>query len=251
MLGQEKFSKAKTRHLGTIEALLLLSEWYPQALQFHSEVDGWDSDLMYTAPSRLDPPPPTEGSPMQSRWKEDVVEPTRQSDRMSWMLVSSALALAHELGVFDSRDYSVVSAGRAASPDVQNYLEQLNFRRQRLPSVLFVISNLLSSRIGCTSLMPHNYDLERLASSLHSLLSVDPQWAKLMTSWVDLIRLTQTIREKSPTRTGRSGHLPTDFALLEQWRRQLAAWRQGHEEIGSEWAFEFHPLRLTLLRPSL
>jgi hypothetical protein len=102
MLGQEKFSKAKTRHLGTVEALLLLSEWYPQALHFHSEVDGWDSDLMYTAPSRLDPPP-TEGSPMQSRWKEDVVEPTRQSDRMSWMLVSSALALAHELGVFDSR----------------------------------------------------------------------------------------------------------------------------------------------------
>ncbi|KAK9571622.1 hypothetical protein V6Z79_001695 [Aspergillus fumigatus] len=29
MLGQEKFSKAKTRHLGTVEALLLLSEWYP------------------------------------------------------------------------------------------------------------------------------------------------------------------------------------------------------------------------------
>jgi hypothetical protein len=119
MLGQEKSSKAKTRHLGTIEALLLLSEWYPQALHFHSEVDGWDSDLMYTAPSRLDPPP-TEGSPMQSRWKEDVVEPTRQSDRMSWMLVSSALALAHELGVFDSRDYSGANGGRAASPDVQN-----------------------------------------------------------------------------------------------------------------------------------
>lgn len=40
MLGQEKLSKAKTRHIGTIEALLLLSEWCPQSLHFPPRT-GW------------------------------------------------------------------------------------------------------------------------------------------------------------------------------------------------------------------
>src|SRR5699024_12630409 len=62
-----------------------------------SENDGWGSDLMYTAPYERDPPASTEESPMPERWKQDVVEPTRRLDRMSWMLASSVLALAHEL----------------------------------------------------------------------------------------------------------------------------------------------------------
>ncbi|KAH3117710.1 hypothetical protein KXV82_007012 [Aspergillus fumigatus] len=119
MLGQEKFSKAKTRHLGTVEALLLLSEWYPRALHFPPENDGWDSDLMLTAPSERDPPPVTEESPMQDRWREDVVEPTRRSDRMAWMLVSSALALAHELGVFSTSNRSDLGDSRIVEPDVK------------------------------------------------------------------------------------------------------------------------------------
>lgn len=144
-LGQEKVSKAKTRHLGTIEALLLLTEWYPRALHFPPETDGWDSDLMYTTPNDRDPPAITEEMPIQERWEQDVIEPTRRSDRMSWMLVSSALALAHELGVFDSREQPSFSDG----PDVRTYMKHLEFRRQRLPSLLFVASSLLASRIGC------------------------------------------------------------------------------------------------------
>ncbi|RMJ28351.1 hypothetical protein PHISP_00828 [Aspergillus sp. HF37] len=228
VLGQEKLSKAKTRHLGTVEALLLLSEWYPRALHFPPESDGWDSDLMYTAPNQQDPPPPTEESPMQDRWKEDVVEPTRRSDQMSWMLVSSALALAHELGVFDQQDRSGVASARPANPDVRNYLQQLDFRRKRMPSLLFVISNLLSSRIGCTSLMPYCE-----LPSLDSLLLVNPQWTNLMKSWVDLTKLTQTVREKVFSKSNYFGRRHVDFEPLEQLGAQLARWKQNHQEIGN------------------
>ncbi|KAL5343183.1 hypothetical protein BJX70DRAFT_408806 [Aspergillus crustosus] len=230
MLGQEKLSKAKTRHISTIEALLLLSEWYPLALHFPSESDGWDSDWLLSTHTMRDPPSTAEESPMQDRWREDVVEPTKRSDRMSWMLASSALALAHELGVFDSRDYTSHSRrqGQITGPDVESYLQDLELRRQRLPSLLYVITNLLSSRIGCTPIMPdHNK-----RSNLAIVMTVDPEWAKFMVSWVDLTGLTRTLRETFFT-SAKSETQYIDFELLEHWKTQLAAWKDNHQDVNS------------------
>ncbi|KAL4887327.1 hypothetical protein BJY04DRAFT_225410 [Aspergillus karnatakaensis] len=225
MLGQEKLSKAKTRHLSTIEALLLLSEWYPLALHFPLEADGWDSDWLLSTHTMRDPPSTEQESPMQDRWKEDVVEPTKRSDRMSWMLVSSALALAHELGVFDARDSSRKQGG-ITGPDVESYLQDLELRRQRLPSLLFVISNLISSRIGCTSIMPDHCK----RSSLDIIMTIDPEWARLMVSWVDLTGLTRTLRETFFTTT-KSEAQHFDFELLDHWKMQLAAWKEDHRIV--------------------
>ncbi|KAL4901629.1 hypothetical protein BDW74DRAFT_187247 [Aspergillus multicolor] len=223
MLGQEKLSKAKTRHISTIEALLLLSEWYPLALHFPVEADGWDSDWMLTTHTMRDPPSNTEECLMQDRWREDVVEPTRRSDRMSWMLVSSALALAHELGVFDSRDHisSSKEKGVITGPDVKQYLQDLELRRQRLPSLLFVIANLLASRIGCTSIMPE----PSKQSNLDRLMAVDPEWARFMISWANITGLTRTLRERFFKAAETAGSQQIDFEHLEQWKTQLAAWK--------------------------
>lgn len=232
MLGQEKLSKAKTRHISTIEALLLLSEWYPLALHFPHESDGWDSDWMLTTQTMRDPPSTGQEFPMQDRWREDVVEPTRRSERMSWMLVSSALALAHELGVFDSRDYVGNAKGQDqfAGPDVESYLQDLELRRQRLPSLLFVTVNLLASRIGCTSIMPDHSK----PSNLDRVMVVDPEWARFMTSWVDLTGLTRTLRETFFTVIKSNDTRCIDFESLEQWKMQLAAWKDHHHDVGSE-----------------
>ncbi|KAL2837959.1 hypothetical protein BJY01DRAFT_39035 [Aspergillus pseudoustus] len=223
MLGQEKLSKAKTRHISTIEALLLLSEWYPLALHFPHETDGWDSDWMMTTLTMRDPPMTMQEHPMQDRWKEDVVEPTRRADRMSWMLVSSSLALAHELGVFDPRDHASIARrqGHITGPDVESYLQDLELRRQRLPSLLFTVSNLLSSRIGCTSIMP---DLGK-QSNLDRIMAVDPHWARFMNSWVDLTKLTLNFRETFFTGGTNDGSEHINFEMLEQWKEQLAAWK--------------------------
>ncbi|KAL4803611.1 hypothetical protein BDV18DRAFT_36713 [Aspergillus unguis] len=228
MLGQEKLSKAKTRHLSSIEALLLLSEWYPLALHFPIETDGWDSDWMLTTHTMRDPPLATQEVRMQDRWREDVVEPTRRSERMSWMLVSSALALAHELGVFDRRDHMEFTGvqGVIAGPDVESYLQDLELRRQRLPSLLFVTTNLLASRIGCTSIMPNLLK----QSSFDSLMMIDPEWAGFMSSWVNLIGLTRELREKSLTAV-KSDKQQIDFELLEQWKTQLAVWKDHYHEV--------------------
>lgn len=225
-LGQEKISKAKTRHLGTIEALLLLTEWYPRALHFPPETDGWDSDLMYTTPNDRDPPAVTEEMPIQECWEQDVIEPTRRSDRMSWMLVGSALALAHELGVFDSREQPSFPNG----PDVGAYMKHLEFRRQRLPALLFVVSSLLASRIGCPPIMSDKYK----PGNLDNILLVDPQWTNFMASWVYLTGFVRIIGEKFLLEARDNEHRGIDFESLEQFKDQLDTWNGNHRQTGSE-----------------
>lgn len=224
MLGQEKLSKAKTRHIGTIEALLLLSEWCPQSLHFPPETDGWDADLILTMPDERDPPIMTdddedeeeqegqEETHMSEQWKDDVVEPTRRSDRMSWMLLNSALALAHELGVFDPKPRRTKSDDELG-PDAKMYVQHLEVRRQRLPSLLFVFVNGLASRIGFTSPMPES------PAVLPSM--ADPEWKGLMASWVDLIQLTKGVASQFLVQ-GREWDMPS----LDGWREQLLRWKE-------------------------
>ncbi|OJJ36117.1 hypothetical protein ASPWEDRAFT_172903 [Aspergillus wentii DTO 134E9] len=212
-LGQEKLSKAKTRHLGSIEALLLLSEWYPRSLHFPPESDGWDADLMLTNPDDRDPPLDEDDVPMSDRWRADVVEPSRRSDRMSWMLLSSALALAHERGVF----YGKPSRARdVTGPDAEMYLAHLEVRRQRLPGLLFVFVNGLAARIGCTSLMPEFGGI--------STCIPDAGWTALMHTWVELTKLTKEITD-SVMANGM-----VDVAMLDGWREKLRLLKESHND---------------------
>ncbi|KAH8430704.1 fungal specific transcription factor domain-containing protein [Aspergillus melleus] len=156
--------------------------------------------------------------PMSDRWKEDVVEPTRRSDRMSWMLVTNALALAHELGVFGQgaskpkEDYVIMGS------EADIYVELLESRRQRLPFLLFVFVNLIAARIGCQSLL-----LETPEASL--LPRGDREWASFMASWVELTRITKEITEQyfPPTKSDQRSRR-WDIASIDEWRKILANW---------------------------
>ncbi|PLB52090.1 hypothetical protein P170DRAFT_488566 [Aspergillus steynii IBT 23096] len=218
-LGQEKTSKAKTRHLSSIEALLLILEWYPRALHFPPETDGWDSDLALLAPDWRDPPVTDDDLPMSNRWKEDVVEPTKRSDRMSWMLVSNALALAHELGVFGQGVQTLKADSVAASSETDAYVELLDSRRRRLPLLLFVLVNLIAARIGCPSLLP-------ATPGVSSMVGEDRDWVCFMTSWVELTRITKEITEQyfPPLRNDERSQRWNTTASLGKWRTVLSKW---------------------------
>lgn len=200
ILGQEKASKAKIRNFGTVEALLLLVEWYPLSVHFPPDNDGWDSDVLLTMPDTRDPPLADE-IPASERWKRDIIEPTKRSEQMSWMVLSSALALSHELGVFDDkkttlpRQYLNSSASNVAEgnqSDAKAYTEHLKIRRGRLPKLLFCFINLMSSRLGCTSFMspfPSGAPLEtnETLSGSH-----DPEWQLFMDRWTELTKLIKS-----------------------------------------------------------
>jgi hypothetical protein len=63
------------------------SESHPSASGGNCNARGCHSDMSSNASMHED-------IPVSSRWREDVVEPTKRFERMSWMVLNSALALA-------------------------------------------------------------------------------------------------------------------------------------------------------------
>ncbi|OBT62120.1 hypothetical protein VE03_08313 [Pseudogymnoascus sp. 23342-1-I1] len=189
IFGQEKISTAKTRTLGTIESLLLMTEWHPRALHFPPESDGWDFDLLAN-PDMLEGTGMTdeEDSSALYRWREEVFEPAKRSDRMSWMLVGAANSLAHELGIFGDWDSL---AGNEGSPITADEM-----RRLRARMLLYVYINQLSARLGCTTLVPENaYHTVMDKSLLPAMTIPEQRWYSLMTCWMEITALMETVTD--------------------------------------------------------
>ncbi|KAE8154945.1 hypothetical protein BDV25DRAFT_170308 [Aspergillus avenaceus] len=148
--------KGNLRSLGTIEALLVLTDWHPRNLHFPPgddenalldldaqvqtkdvELDG--DNVLNRAANTGTLNTAAEGRLAFQKW----LEPAWRSDRMSWMLLSTAQALAFELGVFDQKLES-----KAAS-DPPEYT-----RKRRLRRLILVYITQSSGRIGIPSMLP-------------------------------------------------------------------------------------------------
>lgn len=146
MFGQEKGSRAKTRTIGTIEALLLMCEWHSRAIHFPPEHDGWDSHIHMTDHDESIVPTPQ--SATARRWLEDVTEPAKRADRMSWMLANLALSLALELNMFSD----IPAMNASSSPKPADSIA--SWRRWRLQRLLYLYNNQLACRLGCVTSIP-------------------------------------------------------------------------------------------------
>jgi hypothetical protein len=228
MLGQVKPFKAQTRTIGSIEALLLLSEWHPRALHFPTASDGWDCELLVGAVNHNpENEKNLEGDSKSSRWLEDVIEPAKRSDRMSWMLMGCALSLAQELGLFEEN--SNTEKDQISYPGFSP--EFLHLRRIRTRKLLFVFIEQLSWRLGCTSMIPQSLNhalMERIP--VDSVTGAVEQWQSFMSAWVELTKLARSVSDtvypsasvtRQLLRTGRYINLLEHFQpLLTQWRRK-------------------------------
>lgn len=229
MLGQVKPSKAQTRTIGSIEALLLLSEWHPRALHFPTASDGWDCELMVGVNNHTaEGVKILEGDTTSNRWLEDVIEPAKRSDRMSWMLMGSALSLAQELGLFE--DNSNIEKDRISYPKSSE--EHLHLRRIRARKLLFVFIEQLSWRLGCTSMIPQSLNhalMEKIP--VDSTTGAVEQWQSFMSAWVELTKLARSVSDtvypsasftRNLLRTGRY------IGLLEHFQPLLVTWRRKY-----------------------
>ncbi|KAF2811894.1 C6 transcription factor-like protein [Mytilinidion resinicola] len=230
-LGQEKASRAKTRTIGSIEALLLIAEWHPRALHFSTGSDGWDAELM-SAPLCTthtdDDDLHSKDNFSSSRWLEDVVEPAKRSDRMSWMLLGCGLALAHELGIFDEN--SNFDKAHDASNPMPAGTKQ--FRCIRAQKLLYVFIEQLSFRLGCTSMIPQSLNHVLLAKPpLASISPYEELWLVHMSAWVELTKISKSVSDMlfpsaAVTRkTLRSGRY---VGLLQHFQSQLKQWLKKH-----------------------
>ena len=150
--------KGSLRTLGTVESLMILTEWHPRALHF-PPAEATDELMLpsYTAPdttsnaeddgSRL---PGGVGGKRIESW----LEPAWRSDRMCWMLLSNAMGLSYELGVFDNIDELLAAGGEMTRPEYED--EAYRLRAARIKRLLLIYATQLAGRLGWTNMVSEN-----------------------------------------------------------------------------------------------
>jgi hypothetical protein len=151
------------RTIGTIEALVLLVEWNPRALHFPPESDDEDFMLPEGDPTKAED---DDFSNMLvngtgNEQKESWLEPLWRSDRMAWMQMSNAIALAMELGVFDDMSIREFCENNPNIPilKIEAFWNRKKYLRELLP-VYFI---QLAGRLEFISKLPRGY-IEALSS---------------------------------------------------------------------------------------
>lgn len=145
--------KGSLRTLGTIESLMILTEWHPRALHFppHEATDELMLPSYDDVPVQGDDTMPNVGAGFGGKRLEGWLEPAWRSDRMCWMLLSTAMGLAYELGVFDDID-EMLKDDAITRPEYQD--EVYRQRAFRIKRLLLVYTSQLAGRLGWTSMAP-------------------------------------------------------------------------------------------------
>ncbi|KAF2264824.1 hypothetical protein CC78DRAFT_221107 [Lojkania enalia] len=149
-------SRKGLRTLGTVESLMLLTEWHPRALHFPPGDN--DDDLALPDDSiSIDNGINDKGefSAMMKEGGQRIdswLEPCWRSDRMCWMLLGNAMSLAFEIGVFD--DTSEVEF-EEANQHLSHATVKAYFRRKNhLKDLLIIYVTQTSGRLGLSSMLP-------------------------------------------------------------------------------------------------
>lgn len=148
--------KGSLRTLGTIESLLILTEWHPRALHFPPQ-EATDElmlpDYSGGPATSSDDPSRNVGAGFGGKRIESWLEPAWRSDRMCWMLLSTAMGLAYELGVFDDID-EMLKDDTITRPE---YLDEAyRTRANRIKRLLLIYTSQLAGRLGWTSMTPEH-----------------------------------------------------------------------------------------------
>ncbi len=164
--------RGSLRTLGTIESLMILTEWHPRALHFPPN-EATDELML---PS-YEPPSPDDADGNQKpsagfggRRIESWLEPAWRSDRMCWMLLSTGMGLAYELGVFDDID-ELLAANAITRPEYED--ESYRLRASRIKRLLLIYLSQLAGRLGWTNMVPERLRKSDPAVSRRRRHSVD------------------------------------------------------------------------------
>lgn len=158
------YSRKGLRTLGTVESLMLLTEWHPRSMHFPPDEN--DGELMVPDGPAASPDLNDEnahatkgiGGQRLDTW----LEPCWRSDRICWMLLSMAMSLAFEIGVFDEDTSRHAPEIAGFSDEKKLAFEQ---RRMRDKNLLLVYTTQTSGRLGLTSMLPQQYSEPSLSDA--------------------------------------------------------------------------------------
>lgn len=238
MLGQEKLSSAKLRIIGTIEGLMLISDWHPRAIHFPPDTEGWDALLVDTVYERHSRKRKYDQEPLV-RWRNDVFEPAKRASRMSWMLLGLATNLAYELGI--------LSNGQRTDSSTSDAEGRRKFRVQRL---LYSYMTQTAIRLGYNSVFPESVSAACSRPSPRDTRDTSERvWNGYMDAYLEFTRLSKLASAMFFQSAGHlQGLLQKDnysdvidhfLSLLSKWKADFDTFCNGEE---------FTPVALLLLK---
>ena len=225
------------RTLGSVESLVLLTEWHPRAMHFPPNED--DDDLMIPdgplgTPDIVDTNDMSKG--IGGQRMDSWLEPCWRSDRMCWMLLGMAMALAFEIGVFDSSEWQRHARSMDGQPLSADDLSAYDRRRGNVRDLLLVYVTQTSGRLGLTSMLPSNYSKPEDSALFDRERGLGQQQSVQEVTMHFWLRISALMREgnrnifanKTFTRDLiRNGNYK---AALEKLQPSLRQWRQDFEE---------------------
>ncbi|KAK6380561.1 hypothetical protein LTR65_001353 [Meristemomyces frigidus] len=220
------------RTLGTVESLVLLTEWHPRAMHFPPDED--DDELMLpdqpvATPGFADETdaPKGIGGQRMDAW----LEPCWRSDRMCWMLLGMAMSLAFEIGVFDASDWQRHARSMDGQPLSAAELQTYDSRRGTVRDLLLVYVTQTSGRLGLTSMLPGNYskpeDSNLFKRKQHSSIQ-----ETVLHFWLRMAAIMREGNQKIFANKAFTRDLIKNgnyMAALERLREPLMAWRHDFD----------------------
>ncbi|KAJ9637853.1 zinc finger transcriptional activator [Coniosporium tulheliwenetii] len=241
-------SRKGLRTLGTIESLMLLTEWHPRAMHFppHDSDDDLllpeDNDV-FTAnglPAFGEPPELLKGKGGQRI--DSWLEPCWRSDRLCWMLLGNALALAYEIGVFDESGEAEFQHENQNVPieKVHSYYRRRNHLKDlllvyRLIS-LWALDQRSPSAMGDLLRSPPPFQRVEMRGSVRGLPARERTHDLVLDLWKHIAILMETGNQQMfPNRRQTRDLIKSGryVELLQFFQPKLREWRRSFEKASS------------------
>ncbi|EWY85906.1 hypothetical protein FOYG_10575 [Fusarium oxysporum NRRL 32931] len=220
-----------TRSLGAIAAMLLLIDWHVKAInnptdftEGEDEAHGYaDGDGFKVSPNNTDSLTGQRRYGMVSLMEKlNIVSPAYRSNKMSWSLLSNAIALAHEGCCFQHESLG----SRVASSNLDSIKKEWN---GLLCVFIYLADEGLATRLGLEPLLPEKSRQvvkDRFATTFAESLLDSHLWE----GYFELSIETRKGREFLHSLKVRGGSF-SDLDLvphLERLRRALQRWRRQY-----------------------
>ncbi|KAL4901259.1 hypothetical protein BDW74DRAFT_187735 [Aspergillus multicolor] len=222
------------RRYGAIAALLLFIEWHPKAINSPEDFLGDGGELELFEP-HYQPDGAAHARPTIPE-RLNLVATAYRSNKMSWMLLSSAIALAREIGVFDEQ--TGTAEGSALSQEWTRILRTF----LRLADESLALRLRLEPQLQVQVAGSHD-----LADHIPTSMVDDAHWESAVELGVHMSKARELLRSWRRTEAG-SGAVP--LAAWEGFRRGLDRWKRQRELSNGDAGADMHqglPLRAACL----
>ncbi|KAJ5122539.1 hypothetical protein N7448_003671 [Penicillium atrosanguineum] len=228
----KSYAKGNLRALGTVEALLILTDWHPRNLHFPPGDDentllDREAQSQSRADKDIDTESQTKGQNSSAEGRvafQKWLEPAWRSDRMSWMLLSTAQALAFELGVFD---HKTESKGAHESLPEQT-------RKRRLRRLILVFITHSSGRLGIPSMLPLPEWAQDMPPTTADPKSERPDLDQMQDCWMEISQIVYDANHQLFASSEQTSELIKSGRYREQidwFQPQLRAFRQHLDRV--------------------